>query len=41
MLNFIKAIYSTITPIPCPFSVLAIALLIYYSSIPTGTEEVK
>jgi len=34
----------TITAFPCPFSVLAIALFIYYASVPTGIEvrtEVK
>jgi len=33
-----------ITPFPCLFSVLAIALFIYYTSVPAGTEartEVK
>jgi len=29
----------TITPFPCPFSVLAIALFIYYISVPAGTES--
>jgi len=32
------------TPFPCHFSFLAIALFIYYTSVPTGTEariEVK
>jgi len=32
------------TPFPCPFSVLDIALLIYYTSVPAGTKakiEVK
>jgi len=28
----------TITAFPCPFSVLAIALFIYYISVPAGTE---
>jgi len=28
----------SITPVPCPFSVLAVALFIYYTSVPTGTE---
>jgi len=27
-----------VTPFPCPFSVLAIALFIYYTSVPTETE---
>jgi len=27
-----------ITQFPCPFSVLAIALFIYYTSVLTGTE---
>jgi len=39
----------SITPFPCPYSVLAIAVLaialfLYYTSVPTGTEartEVK
>jgi len=32
------------TAFPCPFSVLVIALFIYYTSVPAGTEartEVK
>jgi len=28
----------TFTTFPCPFSVLAIALFIYYTSVPAGTE---
>jgi len=35
---------ASIIPFPCPFSVLAIALFIYYTPVPTGTEprtEVK
>jgi len=31
----------TFTPFPCPFSVLAIALFIYYTSVPAGTEAKK
>jgi len=34
----------TYTPFPCPFSVLAIVLFIYYISVPVATEtrtEVK
>jgi len=36
--------FLTFTPFLCPFSVLAMALFIYYTSGPTGTEgriEVK
>jgi len=34
----------SITPFQCPFSALVIALFIYYTSVPSGTEartEVK
>jgi len=30
--------FDTFTSFPCPFSVLAIALFIYYTSVPAGTE---
>jgi len=28
------AIYGTFTPFPCPFSMLVIAVFIYYTSVP-------
>jgi len=36
----LKVLSCSITPFPCPFSVLAIALFIYYT-VPTGTEARK
>jgi len=40
----ITPVIATIIPFSCPFSVLAIALFIYYTFVPTGIEartEVK
>jgi len=37
-LFWLQSVQTTIIPFPCPFSVLAKAMFIYHTSVPTGTE---